>query len=97
MVATAVVKNGEYSLLLEQTAGANFFGQTVTFTIGSSDACQILIWKQGAATELVLTASQEGLSNFIPNREYGPSLIGGPLAQPLSPHIILGEALVGTR
>ena len=96
MVATAVVEDGKYSLLVEQTAGANFFGQTVTFTIGSSDASQTLVWKQGEATELMLTASKDGLNNFIPNREYGSSLTGGPLAQPLPPHIILGEALVGT-
>ena len=97
MVATAVVKDGKYSLLVEQTVGANFFGQTVTFTIGSTDARQTLVWKQGAATELVLTASKDGLSNLAPGHEYGSSLTGSPLAQPLPPHIILGEALVGTR
>ncbi|MBC8282018.1 MAG: hypothetical protein H8E48_14655 [Chloroflexi bacterium] len=95
IVDTAIVKDGKYSLLVEQTAGANFFGQTVTFTVGSSDARQTIIWKQGAATELVLTAPTAGLSEFSPSHIYGSSLTGGPLAQPLLPHIILGNVLVG--
>ena len=95
IIDTAVVKDGKYSLLVEQTSGANFFGQTVTFTVGSSEARQTITWKQGAATELVLTAPTDGLSNFIPGQNSGDSLTGGPLAQPLPPHVILGDVLVG--
>jgi len=93
LAASAQVLSGSYILLLEQPAGASFIGQTVAFKVGGSQAKQTVRWKQGGATELVLSAPGSGLSRFYPPRSPGSS--GGPLAQPLPPHVILGTVFVG--
>ena len=92
---SAVVSDGAYSLLVEQPANASFFGKMVTFMVGNSNATQTIAWQQGAATELVLTAPRDGLSHYTPQHTDPPASSGGPLAQPLPPHVILGAVFVG--
>ena len=95
LAASTLVQSGRYELLVEQTSGASFSGQTITFTVGNSDAGQTVVWVQGGATELNLTAPGNGLSRLMPGGFNVPSLTGGPLAQPVLPHIILGTVSVG--
>lgn len=95
IVASASVDSGLYTLLIDQPSGETFFNETVTFTLGNSEAAQSITWKQGAASELDLTAARDGLSRSAPDRPKETSLAGGPLAQPLPPHVILGTARVG--
>ncbi len=95
LAASTLVKSGSYTLFGEQSAGASFSGQTITFKIGGSDADQTVVWVQGDATELDLTASADALSRLTPANVGGPSFAGGPLAQPVPPHAILGTVSVG--
>ena len=88
--ASAPVSSGSYILLVEQAAGASFTGQMISFKVGDSPAGQTVRWIQGGATELVLSAPGEGLSRLNPG-----SLAGGPLAQPLPPHVVLGTVFIG--
>ena len=92
---SAVVSAGAYSLLVEQPDNASFFGKMVTFMVGNSNTAQTIAWQQGAATELVLTAPRDGLSHYTPQHTDPPASSGGPLAQPLPPHVILGAVFVG--
>lgn len=93
LAASAQVLSGSYILLLEQPTGASFSGQTVTFKVGGSQAKQSARWMQGGATELVLSAPGSGLSRFDSPGSAG--MAGGPLAQPLPPHVIIGTVFVG--
>ncbi len=93
LAASAQVLQGSYILLVEQPTGASFTGQTVTFKVGGSQAKQTIRWAQGGATELVLSAPGSGLSRF--DSPGSPGMAGGPLAQPLPPHVILGTVFVG--
>ena len=95
LAASTLVKSGSYNLLLEQTTGGSFGGQTITFKVGSSDAAQTVVWMHGGATELNLTAPGGGISRLAPDGSGRPPLSGGPLAQPVLPHIILGTVSVG--
>jgi hypothetical protein len=93
LAASAQVLTGSYILLVEQPTGTSFTGQTVTFKVGGSQAKQTVRWTQGGATELVLSAPGSGLSRFYSPGSSG--MTGGPLAQPLPPHVILGTVFVG--
>ncbi|MCH8296867.1 MAG: hypothetical protein IH873_02255 [Chloroflexi bacterium] len=95
LAASALVESGRYSLLVEQPSGGSFSGQTITFTVGYSDASQTVVWMQGGATELNLTAPNGGLGRLAPDDVGRPSITGGPLAQPVLPHVILGTVSVG--
>ena len=88
--ASAPVISGSYILLVEQPTGASFTGELITFRVGNSQAKQTVRWTQGDATELVLSAPGDGLSHLEP-----AGLGGGPLAQPLPPHVLLGTVFVG--
>ncbi len=88
--ASATVTSGRYFLLVEQPSNTSFTGQMVNFKVGDSEAKQTVQWTQGGATELILSALGDSLSNFNPN-----GLAGRPLAQPLPPHVVLGTAFVG--
>ena len=88
--ASATVTSGRYFLLVEQPSNTSFAGQMVTFKVGDSEAKQTVQWTQGGATELILSALGDGLSNFNAS-----GLAGGPLAQPLPPHVVLGTVFVG--
>ncbi len=94
-VASTSVDSGLYTLLVEQPTDEIFFDETITFTLGNSEALQTITWKQGAASKLDLTAQLDGISRFAPNQIREISLSGGLLAQPLPPHVILGTARVG--
>lgn len=95
LAATTKVLSGEYTLFIEQAAGASFTGKTISLTVGNSSADQTVVWMQGGATDLVLTATSGGLGQLAPSQIGGPSLKGGPLAQPVPPHVVLGTAFVG--
>ena len=95
LVASTSVDSGLYTLLVEQPTDEIFFDETITFTLGNSEALQTITWKQGAASKLDLTAQLDGISRFAPNQLKARSLSGGPLAQPLPPHVILGTARIG--
>ena len=88
--ASAPASSGSYILLVEQATGASFTGQMISFKVGNSPAEQTVRWAQGGATELVLSAPGDGLSRVIPG-----GLAGGPLAQPLPPHVVLGTVFIG--
>jgi hypothetical protein len=90
-----LTQSGRYELLVAQTSGETFGGRTISFTVGNSDADQTVIWVQGGATELNLTAPGDGLSRLRPG-DIDPTFpAGGPLLQPLLPHVILGTVSVG--
>ncbi|MCI0900225.1 MAG: hypothetical protein J4N70_04765 [Chloroflexi bacterium] len=95
LAATATVESGSYLLLVEQLSGYSFGGQTINFTVAGHEAGQSLVWTQGGATELNLTARGGGSGRLAPADVGGPYLGGGPLAQPLLPHVILGTVFVG--
>jgi len=95
LVASTLVKSGRYLLLVEQSTGDSFAGQTITFTVGNSTADQTVTWKEGGGTELDLTAQGSGQSRLVPTGFDLESAKGGPLAQPLPPHAILGSVFVG--
>ena len=96
LVASTLVQSGRYLLLVEQSTGDSFTGQTITFTVGNSTAEQVVTWKEGEGTELDLTAQGSGQSRLVPTGFDQVSLKGGPLAQPLPPHAILGSGFVGS-
>ena len=96
LVASTLVQSGRYLLLVEQSTGDSFTGQTITFTVGNSTADQMVTWKEGEGTELDLTAPGSGHSRLVPTGFDLVSLKGGPLAQPLPPHAILGSVFVGS-
>ena len=95
LVASTLVKSGRYLLLVEQSTGDSFAGQTITFTVGNSTAEQVATWKWGGTEMLDLTAQGSGQSRLVPT---GFDLVlskGGPLAQPLPPHAIQGSVFIG--
>ena len=96
LVASTLVQSGRYLLLVEQSTGDSFTGQTITFTVGNSTADQMVTWKEGEGTELDLTAPGSGHSRLVPTGFGLVSSKGGPLAQPLPPHAILGSVFVGS-
>ena len=95
LVASTMVQSGRYLLLVEQSTGDSFTGQTITFTVGNSTADQVVTWKEGEVTELDLTAPGSGQSRLVPTGFDLVSSKGGPLAQPLPPHAILGSVFDG--
>ena len=95
LVASTLVQSGRYLLLVEQSTGDSFTGQTITFTVGNSTADQVVTWKEGEGTELDLTAPGSGQSRLVPTGFGLVSSKGGPLAQPLPPHAILGSVFDG--
>ncbi len=95
LVASTLVQSGRYSLLVEQSTGDSFTGQTITFTVGNSLADQITTWLAGEGTELDLTAQGIGQSRLVPADFDLVSSKGGPLAQLLWPHVIVGSVFVG--
>ena len=95
VVASTLVQSGRYLLLVEQSTGDSFTGQTITFTVENSTADQVATWKEGGGTELDLTAQGSGQSRLVPIGFDLVSSKGGPLAQPLPPHAILGSVFVG--
>jgi len=95
LVASTLVKSGRYLLLVEQSTGDSFTGQTITFTVGNSPANQVVIWSAGEGTELDLTAQGIGQSRLVPTDFDLVSSKGGPLAQPLWPHAIVGSVFIG--
>ena len=95
LVASTLVQSGRYLLLVEQSTGDSFTGQTITFTVGNSISDQSVTWKEGGGTELDLTAQGSGQSRLVPTGFDLESAKGGPLAQPLPPHAILGSVFVG--
>ena len=95
LVASTLVQSGRYLLLVEQSTGDSFTGQTITFTVGNSTADQMVTWKEGEGTELDLTAPGSGQSRLVPAGFDLVSSKGGPLAQPLPPHAILGSVFDG--
>ena len=96
LVASTLVQSGRYLLLVEQSTGDAFTGQTITLPVGNSTAAQVVTWKEGEGTELDLTAQGSGQSRLVPTGFDLVSLKGGPLAQPLPPHAILGSVFVGS-
>ncbi|MDA0263441.1 MAG: hypothetical protein O3A93_00240 [Chloroflexi bacterium] len=94
LAASTTVKSGEYHLRVEQPPESSFSGQTINFTVGNAEAAQTLAWVQGDATKLDLTAPESGTS-AAPKIAGQPSLKGGPLAQPVPPHIVLGAVSIG--
>ena len=60
LVASTLVKSGRYLLLVEQSTGDSFTGQTITFTVGNSTAEQVATWKWGGTEMLDLTAQGSG-------------------------------------
>ena len=95
IVETTIIKNGRYSLMVEQHDGTDLSGQTITFMVGGAEAHQSITWNQGAATELTLTVPYDDLSKLVPDHNRGARIKGGILAQPLPPHVVLGDVLVG--
>ena len=95
LVVSTLVQSGRYLLLVEQSTGDSFTGQTITFTVGNSTADQVVTWKEGEVTELDLTAPGSGQSRLVPAGFDLVSSKGGPLAQPLPPHAILGSVFDG--
>ncbi len=95
LVASTLVQSGRYSLLVEQSTGDSFTGQTITFTVGNAPADQITTWLAGEGTELDLTAQGIGQSRLVPTDFDLVSSKGGPLAQLLWPHVIVGSVFVG--
>ena len=95
LVASTLVKSGRYLLLVEQSTGDSFDGQTITFTVGNSTAEQVATWKWGGTEMLDLTAQGSGQSRLVPTGFDLVSLKGGPLAQPLPPHAIQGSVFIG--
>jgi len=95
LVASTLVQSGRYLLLVKQSTGDSFTGQTITFTVGNSTADQVVTWKEGEVTELDLTAPGSGQSRLVPAGFDLVSSKGGPLAQPLPPHAILGSVFDG--
>ena len=95
LVASTMVQSGRYLLVVEQSTGDSFTGQTITFTVGNSTADQVVTWKEGEVTELDLTAPGSGQSRLVPAGFDLVSSKGGPLAQPLPPHAILGSVFDG--
>ena len=95
LVASTLVQSGRYLLLVEQSTGDSFTGQTITFTVGNSTADQVVTWKEGEVTELDLTAPGSGQGRLVPAGFDLVSSKGGPLAQPLPPHAILGSVFDG--
>ena len=94
-VASTLVKSGRYLLLVEQSTGDSFTGQTITFTVGNSTAEQVATWKWGGTEMLDLTAQVSGQSRLVPTGFDLVSSKGGPLAQPLPPHAIQGSVFIG--
>jgi len=95
LVASTLVQSGRYSLLVEQSTGDSFAGQTITFTVGNSTAEQVATWKWGGTEMLDLTAQGSGQSRLVPTGFDLVSSKGGPLAQPLPPHAIQGSVFIG--
>lgn len=95
LVASTLVKSGRYLLLVEQSTGDSFDGQTVTFTVGNSTAEQVATWKWGGTEMLDLTAQGSGQSRLVPTGFDLVSSKGGLLAQPLPPHAIQGSVFIG--
>ncbi len=70
-----------------------FSGKTVTFKIGDLDANESGIWAVGGGGRLDLTAargSARAPATLLPGR----LLSSGLLAQPVPPHVFLGEASI---
>ena len=95
LVASTLVKSGRYLLLVEQSTGDSFDGQTITFTVGNSTAEQVATWKWGGTEMLDLTAQGSGQSRPVPTGFDLVSSKGGLLAQPLPPHAIQGSVFIG--
>ena len=95
LVASTLVQSGRYSLLVEQSTGDSFTGQTITFTVGNSTAEQVAIWKWGGTEMLDLTAQGGEQSRLVPTGFDLVSSKGGLLAQPLPPHAIQGSVFIG--
>jgi len=95
LVASTLVKSGRYLLLVEQSTGDSFAGQTITFTVGNSTAEQVATWKWGGTEMLDLTAQGSGQSRLVPTDFDLVSSKGGLLAQPLPPHAIQGSVFIG--
>ena len=95
LVASTLVKSGRYLLLVEQSTGDSFAGQTITFTVGNSTAEQVATWKWGGTEMLDLTAQGSDQSQLVPTGFDLVSSKGGPLAQPLPPHAIQGSVFIG--
>jgi len=95
LVASTLVKSGRYLLLVEQSTGDSFAGQTITFTVGNSTAEQVATWKWGGTEMLDLTAQGSGQSRLVPTGFDLVSSKGGLLAQPLPPHAIQGSVFIG--
>ena len=95
LIASTLVKSGRYLLLVEQSTGDSFDGQTITFTVGNSTAEQVATWKWGGTEMLDLTAQGSGQSRLVPTGFDLVSSKGGPLAQPLPPHAIQGSVFIG--
>ncbi|MQF91553.1 MAG: hypothetical protein FI733_05885 [SAR202 cluster bacterium] len=95
LVASTLVKSGRYLLLVEQSTGDSFDGQTITFTVGNSTAEQVATWKWGGTEMLDLTAQGSGQSRLVPTGFDLVSSKGGLLAQPLPPHAIQGSVFIG--
>ena len=95
LVASTLVKSGRYLLLVEQSTGDSFDGQTITFTVGNSTAEQVATWKWGGTEMLDLTAQGSGQSRLVTTGFDLVSSKGGLLAQPLPPHAIQGSVFIG--
>ena len=95
LVASTLVQSGRYLLLVEQSTGDSFDGQTITFTVGNSTAEQVATWKWGGTEMLDLTAQGSGQSRLVPTGFDLVSSKGGLLAQPLPPHAIQGSVFIG--
>jgi hypothetical protein len=95
--ASAMVRDGRYVLFVEQGNGESFAGRTVAFKIGDLDANESGVWEAGGGDSLDLTAAPWR----APDPTTAPStsqhrghFSPGLLAQPVPPHVFLGEASI---
>lgn len=58
-VAQAEVSGGSYTLMVEQPAGGDYGGKSVTFTVSDIDTSPSKIWEFGGANEVNLSVSGE--------------------------------------
>ncbi len=57
VVSRTTVSSGSYNMNIVQPSGANYWGKTVTFTVGGARAQQATVWEAGLNLNLDLTAT----------------------------------------
>ena len=95
--ASTMVRDGKYVLFVKKGGGESFAGKTVTFKIGDLDANESGVWEAGGGGDLDLTAAPwpepeptTAPASLLPWKV----LPSGLLAQPVPPHLFLGQASI---